>query len=664
LEIGGRNLLPYSELKRYRGGYIYNDLLYYSISNERIIATNQTINSDLPGWVLHLAGPTQITVSGTTDATEVRVYYRCYNDIGVALTGQSSFAISVVDGKFSTTRILNFPIDTANVNIGIGANIGNYWLKPKLEIGNKATDWTPAPEDQVSDWDTTDATSFSFIKNKPTQLSQFTDNIGVATHIANKSNPHGVTKAQVGLGNVRNVASYSQSEAENRFYNIYSPTGYLPTSITDLNDLNAGQRGLANTQANRIGSGFNDVVTISQYGSSDLLQIIYPFRGDGKFYLRNKQSSGWSDWLKVWHSGNLANGTTSQYIRGDGSLATYSDTTYSAMSVAEGTAGTATSLRTMRADYLKQIIQHYDTNSVTGIRAGASGTTTNSTATNPYIKVIDDNTYRSQIKLVGSGATTVSSDASGNITISSTDTNTTYSTGTLAQLNAGTDTTGRLQTAKLLNDWLNPKLDGKLNLSGGTLTGIIENNKNGLRLGNRVFQGNYPTSHTGIRSLVIPSRGATTVFNVAINIYGHSSKYQGRFVFGFYKQTATSINATVGNIGYFTGTTNFPFKDIHAGIDIDGNVRINMGNPSTNWGGYVSIDVEKSENFYSNYNKNWGDGWTIEHIVGEPSGFQSIVKIPISEGITGNAATATTLATARTINGTNFNGSANITTAN
>ena len=31
-------------------------------------------------------------------------------------------------------------------------------------------------------------------------------------------------------------------------------------------------------------------------------------------------------------------------------------------------------------------------------------------------------------------------------------TNTTYTTGTLAQLNAGTDTTGRLQTAKLLND--------------------------------------------------------------------------------------------------------------------------------------------------------------------------------------------------------------------
>ena len=40
--------------------------------------------------------------------------------------------------------------------------------KFKIEKGNKATDWTPAPEDQVSNWSETDSTKFSFIKNKPT----------------------------------------------------------------------------------------------------------------------------------------------------------------------------------------------------------------------------------------------------------------------------------------------------------------------------------------------------------------------------------------------------------------------------------------------------------------------------------------------------------------
>ena len=66
--------------------------------------------------------------------------------------------------KFSTSNepaILDFLIRAqAGKNITI--------TKAKLEKGNKSTDWTPAPEDQVSDWNETDSTKFSFIKNKPT----------------------------------------------------------------------------------------------------------------------------------------------------------------------------------------------------------------------------------------------------------------------------------------------------------------------------------------------------------------------------------------------------------------------------------------------------------------------------------------------------------------
>ena len=67
-----------------------------------------------------------------------------------------------------------------------------------------------------------------------------------------------------------------------------------------------------------------------------------------------------------------------------------------------------------------------DTNThyTTRLYAGASGTAANAAATDPYLKVTDDNTYRNQIQFKGSGATTVSSDANGVITISSTDTNT------------------------------------------------------------------------------------------------------------------------------------------------------------------------------------------------------------------------------------------------
>lgn len=67
-----------------------------------------------------------------------------------------------------------------------------------------------------------------------------------------------------------------------------------------------------------------------------------------------------------------------------------------------------------------------DTNThyTTKLYTGASGTAANSAISNPYLKVTDDNTYRNQVRFIGAGATSISSDASGNITITST--NTTY----------------------------------------------------------------------------------------------------------------------------------------------------------------------------------------------------------------------------------------------
>ena len=76
---------------------------------------------------------------------------------------------------------------------------------------------------------------------------------------------------------------------------------------------------------------------------------------------------------------------------------------------------------------------------------GASGTATaNAIATNGnvYLNHLENSTVTSAHKIVGSGATTVTSDASGNITISSTDTNTIYTHPdfTLTQ-SAGIETT-------------------------------------------------------------------------------------------------------------------------------------------------------------------------------------------------------------------------------
>lgn len=92
---------------------------------------------------------------------------------------------------------------------------------------------------------------------------------------------------------------------------------------------------------------------------------------------------------------------------------------------------------------------HYITNLYVGDGTAENKITTNG---NTRIAVTDDNTVRNYITLIGSGATIVSSDNNGKITINST--NTTYDTGTSAILNTGTNTEGKLWSAKTLVDYI------------------------------------------------------------------------------------------------------------------------------------------------------------------------------------------------------------------
>lgn len=55
---------------------------------------------------------------------------------------------------------------------------------------------------------------------------------------------------------------------------------------------------------------------------------------------------------------------------------------------------------------------------------GAVTAKSNAVATNPYLKLFDDTSLRSQFRISGAGHTTVKSDSSGNITIQSANDNT------------------------------------------------------------------------------------------------------------------------------------------------------------------------------------------------------------------------------------------------
>lgn len=121
-----------------------------------------------------------------------------------------------------------------------------------------------------------------------------------------------------------------------------------------------------------------------------------------------------------------------------------------------------------------------DTHWTTGIRVGASGTNSNAAATNPYLKVLDNTTYRSQVRLVGGGGTTVSSDANGNITISSTSTTSSVTSG-----GTGLPTAGAVYTA----------LSKYLPLTGGTVNGGII--ANSFSLPDSYGGGPYTISYDG-----------------------------------------------------------------------------------------------------------------------------------------------------------------------
>lgn len=81
------------------------------------------------------------------------------------------------------------------------------------------------------------------------------------------------------------------------------------------------------------------------------------------------------------------------------------------------------STRTISSGSLGAITSHYEAHNYIGAKdTQANGTTTNG---NTYLKLYENDVKRSQFNIKGTGATTVTSDASGNITITSTDTHVT-----------------------------------------------------------------------------------------------------------------------------------------------------------------------------------------------------------------------------------------------
>ena len=153
----------------------------------------------------------------------------------------------------------------------------------------------------------------------------------INTHIANKANPHGVTKAQVGLGNVDNTADadksvkYAASAGSANAVawgnvsgkpSTYTPSAHTHTSIEsvqltnqDLNDYKSNSVQFlygagSNTVANKP-SGV-DAFGVYTYRSAQGFYTQELVDTNGTKYLRICNSTSWTAWKTIVDSSNVA----------------------------------------------------------------------------------------------------------------------------------------------------------------------------------------------------------------------------------------------------------------------------------------------------------------------------------------------------------------------
>jgi len=170
-----------------------------------------------------------------------------------------------------------------------------------------------------------------------------------------------------------------------------------------------------------------------------------------------------------------AAGKQTSFLRGDGTWVVPTNTTYSFSNKAPTLAwGTTSTIGTVGGTDLTVTMPanpNTDTHWTTTMYAGAKDAKSNAATTNgnTYIKLYDNSTVRSQLNIKGSGATTVTTDANGVITISSTDNNTTYSVATTSKngLMSSTDKTKLDGIAAGANNYVLPTASSTL---GGVKT--------------------------------------------------------------------------------------------------------------------------------------------------------------------------------------------------
>lgn len=273
----------------------------------------------------------------------------------MAIDDNTSYELTGAQVKDLASKI-NAKADSAN--LATVATSGSY-----NDLSNKPT----IPAAQVnSDWDA--ASGVAQILNKPSLATVATS--GSYADLSNKPTIPTVNNATLTIQkNGTAVETFTANSSSNKTANIT-----VPTKVSDITS-DVGGNTFIGTSDTAVGTAAK-VVTVSADQNFVLAKgVMITFKAPGTNTAENPTievngTGAKSIWFNtaVVTTGNLnkagQNGRYATYVY-DGTYWVWvswgadDNTTYSNMSVSEGTTGTATSQRTMRADYLKQIIDYH-----------------------------------------------------------------------------------------------------------------------------------------------------------------------------------------------------------------------------------------------------------------------------------------------------------------
>lgn len=237
LDIGGRNLLPNSEIERATNRYL-------SIETYDIFA-------DYIGEEVAISFDAMIQENGTS--RQIQLYP--YQSNGISIAGTFTFTPTTKWQRFEfTTTIKDWSIQDASYTKGAIAfydwtGENNYAIRRiKLELGNKATDWTPALEDMATTDDVESVQSSvglaeSRLDTAESLIQQLSDSISMIVTDSNGQSlmtqtSDGWTFSTAELQDIVDSTSKNLDSLMNTMGDVNSAVGALQQAVNDLGVLN------------------------------------------------------------------------------------------------------------------------------------------------------------------------------------------------------------------------------------------------------------------------------------------------------------------------------------------------------------------------------------------------------------------------------------------